>query len=144
MGVKLTKGIILAGGSGSRLYPNTTVACKQLLPVYDKPLIYYPLATLMQFGISEILIISTPDDTPRFEQLFGSGEQFGLSIEYKVQAKPEGIAQAFIVAESFIKSDPVALILGDNIYYGLDPLKQSVQKFDGGALVFGYKVNDPQ
>ncbi|MBD3402410.1 glucose-1-phosphate thymidylyltransferase RfbA [candidate division GN15 bacterium] len=137
------RGIVLAGGSGTRLYPVTTVACKQLLPVYDKPLVYYPLAALMQFGIRDILIISTPEDTPRFEQLFGDGSDLGLRLSYAVQPKPEGIAQAFLIAEEFINGEPVALILGDNIFYGIEHLMPLVQEFSDGALIFGYKVHDP-
>lgn len=140
------KGILLAGGSGTRLYPATIAICKQLLPIYDKPMIYYPLSTLMLAGIQEILIISTPEDTPRFEKLFGNGSQFGLKLSYQVQPRPEGIAQAFILAESFIGDESVALILGDNIFYGNDLqvlLKKSSQLSSGG-LVFGYQVKDPQ
>jgi glucose-1-phosphate thymidylyltransferase len=138
------KGIILAGGSGSRLYPVTQVACKQLLPVYDKPMIYYPLSTLMLFGVSEILLISTPNDTPRFQELLGDGSRLGLKISYKVQPKPNGIAQAFILGEEFIGDDPVALILGDNIFYGVYDFLRESQRFRDGALVFGYNVADPQ
>jgi len=138
------KGIILAGGSGSRLFPVTQVACKQLLPVYDKPMIYYPLSTLMLFGVSEILLISTPADTPRFQELLGDGSRLGLKISYKVQPKPEGIAQAFILGEEFIGSDPVALILGDNIFYGVYDFLRESQGFREGALVFGYTVADPE
>ena len=145
----IMKGIILAGGSGTRLYPVTLPVCKQLLPVYDKPMIYYPLSTLMLAGIRDILIISTPDDTPRFEKLFGNGSQWGLNLHYKVQPKPEGLAQAFILGEEFIGNDCACLILGDNIFYGhglSDLLQHSVQKVEknGGGIVFGYWVNDPQ
>lgn len=141
---QLSKGIVLAGGSGTRLHPVTQVACKQLLPIYDKPLIYYPLSTLMLLGITDILIISTPDDTPRFKALLGDGRQFGVSFSYAVQAKPEGIAQAFLIAEQFIDGDPVALILGDNIFYGAYDFLPDSQDFAGGAHVFGYPVKDPE
>lgn len=143
------KGIILAGGSGSRLYPVTLPVCKQLLPIYDKPMIYYPLSTLMLAGIREILIISTPQDTFRFEQLFGNGSELGLNITYKVQPKPEGLAQAFILGEEFIGQDPVCLILGDNLFYGnnlsqvLMDAKRQVET-EGGASVFGYWVKNPK
>jgi glucose-1-phosphate thymidylyltransferase len=139
----VTRGIILAGGSGTRLYPTTAVTCKQLLPIYDKPLIYYPLSTLMHFGIAEILIISTPEDTPRFEELFGDGSRLGLSMGYKVQPRPEGIAQALLIGEDFIDGNPTALILGDNIFYGLDQYHHLSSDFSDGALIFGYKVKDP-
>jgi len=140
----IRKGIILAGGSGSRLYPLTMVASKQLQPVYDKPMIYYPLATLMIAGIRDILIVSTPQDTPRFEDLLGDGSRWGIRIAYKVQPKPEGIAQAFIVGEEFIAGEPVCLILGDNIFYGKMGLDAIVGGFVEGAVVFGYYVNDPE
>ena len=158
------KGILLAGGSGTRLYPLTQVASKQLQPVYDKPMVYYPLSTLMLGGIKEILLISTPHDIPRFEQLLGDGSQWGISIEYKVQDKPEGIAQAFLLAEEFIGEDNVTLILGDNIFYGAMELLDIMSGFDKhndqvnvfeetdeahhstsrGARVFGYPVTDPE
>ena len=140
----VSKGIILAGGSGTRLYPVTQVACKQLLPIYDKPMIYYPLSTLMLFGISDILIISTPTDTARFEELLGDGSGLGLRLSYKVQPRPQGIAQAFLVGEEFIAGEPVALILGDNIFYGVYDFLREARRFADGALVFGYYVKDPQ
>jgi len=140
----IKKGIILAGGSGTRLYPVTQVACKQLLPVHDKPMIYYPLSTLMLFGITEILLISTPQDTPRFQELLGDGHNLGLDISYKVQEKPAGIAQAFLIGGEFIGDDNVALILGDNIFYGVYDFLRLARGFHGGALVFGYYVRDPQ
>jgi len=138
------KGIILAGGAGSRLYPLTLVASKQLQPVYDKPMIYYPLSTLMTAGIRDILIISTPQDTPRFEALLGDGSRWGIKLSYKVQPEPKGIAQAFLVGEEFIAGQAVCLILGDNIFYGKMDLNKIVQKFQNGAIVFGYAVHDPE
>jgi len=138
------KGIILAGGAGSRLYPLTLVASKQLQPVYDKPMIYYPLATLMAAGIQDVLLISTPHDTPRFEALLGDGSRWGISISYKVQPEPKGIAQAFLVGEEFIDNSPVCLILGDNIFYGKMNLDRIISEFKSGALIFGYQVNDPE
>ena len=140
----ISKGIILAGGAGSRLFPLTLVASKQLQPVYDKPMIYYPLATLMASGIRDILLISTPDDTPRFESLLGDGSRWGITITYKVQPEPKGIAQAFLVGEEFIDNKPVALILGDNIFYGKMNLDRIVSGFQGGARIFGYQVQDPE
>jgi glucose-1-phosphate thymidylyltransferase len=138
------KGIILAGGAGSRLYPLTLVASKQLQPVYDKPMIYYPLTTLIEGGIRELCLISTPHDLPRFKQLLGDGSRFGISIEYREQAKPAGIAQAFIIAESFVGKDKVTLILGDNIFYGGDSFYRVLTEFKSGATIFGYHVNDPE
>ena len=137
------KGIVLAGGAGSRLDPITRVASKQLQPVYDKPMVYYPLATLMEAGIRDILLISTPDDTPRFERLLRDGSQWGLTISYEIQERPAGIAQAFIVGEQFIAGDDVALILGDNIFFGNIGLDTIVSEFGAGALIFGYPVSDP-
>ncbi len=140
----IRKGIILAGGAGSRLYPLTLVASKQLQPVYDKPMIYYPLATLMTAGINEILIISTPHDTPRFQSLLGDGSRWGIRLSYRVQPEPKGIAQAFLVGEEFIDGEPVCLILGDNIFYGKMGLDRLAADFVDGALIFGYYVNDPE
>lgn len=138
------KGIILAGGAGSRLFPLTLVASKQLQPVYDKPMVYYPLTTLIEGGIREFCLISTAQDLPRFQQLLGDGSAWGLAIEYREQHKPQGIAQAFLIAESFIGKDAVTLILGDNVFYGGDSFARAFAQFRGGAAIFGYHVNDPE
>lgn len=142
--MKTTKGIILAGGSGTRLYPLTAMFSKQLQPVYDKPMIYYPLATLMLAGIRDILIISTPVDTPNFEKLLGSGEKWGVRISYKVQPEPKGIAQAFVYGKEFIGSDQVCLILGDNLFYGKLNFLRNALEHNAGGTIFGYQVNDPE
>lgn len=140
----VTKGIILAGGAGSRLYPLTLVSSKQLQPVYDKPMIYYPLATLMTAGLRDILIISTPQDTPRFQALLGSGERWGINLSYAVQPEPKGIAQAFLIGEHFIGAESVCLILGDNLFYGKIGLDRVIADFSQGARIFGYYVQDPE
>lgn len=138
------KGIILAGGAGSRLFPLTMVASKQLQPVYDKPMVYYPLTTLVEGGIREICLISTPQDLPRFQQLLGDGSRFGVRFDYREQPRPDGIAQAFLIAEDFIGRDLVTLILGDNVFYGGDSFQRAFAEFKSGATIFGYHVNDPE
>jgi glucose-1-phosphate thymidylyltransferase len=138
------KGIILAGGAGSRLFPLTLVASKQLQPVYDKPMVYYPLTTLIEGGVREFCLISTPQDLPRFSQLLGDGSAWGLALEYREQPKPAGIAQAFLIAESFVGRDAVTLILGDNVFYGGDVFHRAFAEFKAGATIFGYHVNDPE
>jgi glucose-1-phosphate thymidylyltransferase len=140
----IKKGIVLAGGAGSRLYPLTLVASKQLQPIYDKPMIYYPISTLMRAGIDDILIISTPHDTPRFQELLGDGSRFGVRFSYVVQPEPKGIAQAFLIGEEFIDNQPVCLILGDNLFYGRMELSRIAREFTSGARVFGYQVTDPE
>ena len=142
--MKITKAIILAGGAGTRLHPLTRVVCKQLLPIYDKPMIYYPLSTLMLGGIRDILIISTPQDTPRFCEILGDGSAFGIRLQYAVQEKPAGIAQAFVIGADFIGDSGVALILGDNIFYGTLDFFRTALEMERGACIFGYQVRDPE
>lgn len=138
------KGIILAGGKGTRLYPLTRVVSKQLQAVYDKPMVYYPLTSLIENGVHEFCLISSPEDLPSFEQLLGDGSQWGISIEYRSQPKPEGIAQAFLIADTFIGSDSVTLVLGDNMFYGPNAFVKAFEKFEGGASIFAYRVNHPE
>lgn len=138
------KGILLAGGAGSRLYPLTEVACKQLVPVYDKPMVYYPLTTLIDGGVREVCVISTPVDLPRFERLFGDGSRLGLRIGYREQARPAGIAEALVIAEDFVGKDSVALILGDNVFYAGDALARAFRDYASGATIFGYQVKNPE
>lgn len=142
--MSIKKGIVLAGGAGSRLYPLTLVASKQLQAIYDKPMIYYPLSTLMRAGVRDILLISTPQDTPRFETLLGDGRRWGINLSYVVQDEPNGIAQAFLLGEEFIDNKSVSLILGDNLFYGKMELERIFSEFTSGARVFGYQVNDPE